>query len=165
MVRLAGGSLQTGTPAEAVKAAATKALVRRYPQFDPGDNPGWGRVWERAQRKDPDAMKAVDHAGPPESHPVCKALLDALGPGRKGADLRKMFDDPPYGWPRDAVDGALLVLANAGQIRVSGEDGKSVNLAELARPKLSACTFRRETTVVDITHRPRRAQHSSTRSA
>ncbi|HEY2481958.1 MAG TPA: hypothetical protein VGI30_07160, partial [Caulobacteraceae bacterium] len=152
-VRLAGGAMQTGTPAEAVKAAATKALVRRYPQFDPSDNPGWGRVWERAQRKDPDAMKAVDFSGPPQSHPVCKALLDALGAGRKGVDLRKMFDDPPYGWPRDAVDGGLLVLANLGQVRVIGEDGKPANLADLPRPKLSACTFRRETTVVDVTHR------------
>ena len=149
----AGGRRIPGPPSEAVKAAATNALARLYPQFAEGDHAGWDRVRDRAVRKDPDAMKAVDHAGAPESHPVCKAMLTELGPGRKGSDLRTKFTNSPYGWSQDAVDGALVVLANAGLVRVTGNDGKPASLPDLPRQKLGTCTFRGETTVITIAQR------------
>ena len=149
----AGGKLIPGPPSEAVKAAATNALARLYPQFAEGDHAGWDKVRGRAMRKDPDAIKAVDHAGAPESHPVCKALLTELGPGRKGSDLRSKFTGPPYGWSQDAVDGTLVVLANAGLVRVTGDDGKPASLPDLPRQKLGTCTFRGETTIITITER------------
>ena len=149
----AGGALVTGALADAVKAAAANSIVRRYPDFGVADHPGWGKVYERAQRKDPDAMKAVDHSAPPETHPVARALLAELGSGKKGSDLRRKFDEPGYGWPKDAVDGMLVALANAGLLRVTGEDGKPASLPDLPRTKISSCTFRNETTVVTITHR------------
>jgi hypothetical protein len=149
----AGGKLVTGAPADAVKAAATNALARLYPQFSDGDHGGWDKVRERAMRKDPEAMRAIDHASAPEAHPVCKALLADLGPGRKGSDLRAKFTAPPYGWPQDAVDGALVVLANAGQVRVTGDDGKPASLPDLPRQKLGTCTFRAETTIITVMQR------------
>ena len=149
----AGGKLISGTPGDAVKKAATNALARLYPKFADGDHVGWDQVHDRAMRKDPDAIKAVDHAGAPESHPVCKAVLADLGPGRKGSDLRSKFTAPPYGWSRDAVDGALVVLANAGLVRVTGEDGKPASLPDLPRQKIGTCTFRSETTVISIAQR------------
>ena len=149
----AGGKLIAGPPSEAVKAAATNALARLYPQFAEGDHAGWDKVRSRAMRKDPDAIKAVDHTGAPESHPVCKALLTELGPGRKGSDLRSKFTGPPHGWSQDAVDGALVVLANAGLVRVTGDDGKPASLPDLPRQKLGTCTFRGETTIITIAQR------------
>ena len=148
-----GGKLSAGLPAEAVKMAATGALARLYQQFADGDHGGWDKVRDRAMRKDPDAMKAVDHVGAPESHPVCKAVLAELGPGRKGSDVRSRFTGPPYGWSQDAVDGALIVLANAGQVRVTGDDGKPASLPDLPRQKVGTCTFRRETTIITIAQR------------
>ena len=152
-VHQAGGKLIAGSPSEAVKVAATNALARLYPQFAEGDHVGWDKVRGRAMRKDPDAMKAVDHAGAPESHPVCKALLTELGPGRKGSDLRSKFTGPPYGWSQDAVDGALVVVANAGLVRVTGDDGKPASLPDLPRQKIGTCTFRGETTIITIAQR------------
>ena len=149
----AGGKLISGTPGEAVKGAATNALARLYPQFADSDHAGWDKVRDRSMRKDPDAMKAVDHAGAPEGHPVCKAVLAELGPGRKGSDLRSKFTGPPYGWSQDAVDGALIVLANAGLVRVTGDDGKPASLPDLPRQKLGTCTFRGETTIITIAQR------------
>jgi hypothetical protein len=149
----AGGKLISGVPVDAAKEAATNALARLYPQFTDGDHAGWDKVRERAVRKDPDAMKAVDHNGAPESHPVCKALLADLGPGRKGADLRTKFTSPPYGWSQDTVDGALIALANAGLLRVTGDDGKPASLPDLPRQKLGTCTFRVETTIITIAQR------------
>ncbi len=149
----AGGKLIAGTPCEAVKEAATNALARLYPKFADGDHAGWDKVRERAIRKDPDAIRAVDHAGAPESHLVCKAVLTDLGSGRKGSDLRSRFTAPPYGWSQDAVDGALIVLANAGLVRVIGEDGRPASLPDLPRQKLGTCTFRSETTIITIEQR------------
>lgn len=149
----AGGKLISGIPSDAVKTAANNALARLYPQFADGDHPGWDKVRDRGVHKDPDAMKAVDHVGAPESHPVCKALLADLGPGRKGSDLRAKFTNPPYGWSQDAVDGALIVLANAGLLRVIGDDGKPASLPDLPRQKLGTCTFRAETTIITIAQR------------
>lgn len=152
-VMQAGGKLVSGTPADAVKTAATNALARLYPQFADGDHAGWAKVREQAVRKNPDAMKAVDHAGAPESHPVCKALLVDLGSGRRGSELRNKFTAPPYGWDQDTVDGALVALANAGQLRVTGEDGKPASLPDLPRQKLGTCMFRAETTIITVAQR------------
>lgn len=149
----AGGAVGPGVPADAVKDAASKALVRLYPQFLDADHAGWGKVLDSARRKDPDAIKAVDHSGTPETHPVCKALLADLGPGRRGSDVRSKFMAAPNGWPQDAIDAALTVLANAGQLRVTGEDGKPASLPDLPRAKLGTCTFRAETTVITVSQR------------
>ena len=149
----AGGKLIGGVSVDAVKTAANNALARLYPHFADGDHSGWDKVRDRAVQKDPDAMKAVEHTGAPEAHPVCKALLAELGPGRKGSDLRTKFTNPPYGWSQDAVDGALIVLANAGLVRVTGEDGKPASLPDLPRQKLGTCTYRAETTIITIAQR------------
>jgi hypothetical protein len=149
----AGGKVVSGAPADAVKQAATNALARLYPQFVDGDHSGWGKVRDQAVKKNPDAMKAVDHTGAPEGHSVCKALIADLGPGRKGADLRSKFTNAPYGWSQDAVDGALIVLANAGLLRVTGDDGKPASLPDIPRQKIGTCTFRSETTIITIQQR------------
>lgn len=149
----AGGTVIAGAPSEAVKAAAQNALVRLYGQFGDADHPGWGKVLDQARKKNPDAIKAVDHAGSPETHPVCKAILAYLGPGRKGADIRANFIGTPYGWPQDAIDGALMVLANVGQLRVIGEDGKAASLPDLPRAKIGVCTFKSETTIITLPQR------------
>jgi hypothetical protein len=146
----AGGTVVTGQLASAVKTAAGNALVRMYPQFDDADHAGWGKAFAQAQKKHPDAIKAVDHQGAPETHPVCRAILGHLGAGKKGSEVRNHFGAAPYGWPQDAIDGALLILANAGQLRVTGEDGKPVTLAELPRQKIGLCGFRPETTIINV---------------
>lgn len=152
----AGGSVVPGPLASAVKTAAANALARLYPQFDEADHPGWEEVFDRAHRKkEPDAIKAVDHQGSPETHPVCKAILQHLGPGRKGSEIRAHFEAQPYGWPKDAIDGALTVLANAGLVKVTGEDGKDAALTDFPRQrqKIGLCTFRPESTVVTVGQR------------
>lgn len=153
-VLLAGGAEQPGTYLkDRLHTAAQAALVRLYPRFDTGDDPGWERVVKAAQGGQADALKLVGHNGTPESHPVCQAVLSRLGAGRKGKELRDEFEGPPYGWPQDAVDGALLVLDHADLIRTLGEDGKEVGLRTLARQKISLCRFLPEADTVTFPHR------------
>lgn len=149
----AGGKVVTGALADAVREAASNALARLYPKFADADHPGWSKVFDRAMKKDPDAMKAVDHSGAPEAHPVCKAILAELGSGRKGSSVRTKFMEPEYGWSQDAVDAALVVLANAGHVKVTGEDAKPASPSDMARSKIGVCTFKQETTHVSMPQR------------
>jgi hypothetical protein len=153
-VILAGGSVQTGTYLkDRLHAAAQAALVRLYPQFDTADDPGWERVVKNAQGGQADALKAVGHNGPPDTNPVCQMIRARLGAGRKGKELRDEFEASPYGWPQDAVDGALLVLSHAGLIRTLGEDGKEAVLRQLPRQKIGLCRFLPETHTITTTHK------------
>lgn len=146
-VLLAGGA-EIGAAlsrADAVKEAAQRVLDRLYPDFRPADHAGWDRVVAKAKARDPDAIKEVGHQGEPQDHPLCKALLRAVGGGKRGSDLRTLFSLPPYGWSREAVDAALRVLALAGQVKVTGPDHKPVpDLAALNDTQLGTCTFAAE---------------------
>jgi hypothetical protein len=127
--------------------------VRFYPQFDTADDPGWERVVKNAQAGQADALKAVGHNGAPDTNPVCQMIRAKLGAGRRGKELRDEFEGPPFGWPQDAVDGALLVLAHAGLIRVLGDDGKETVLRSLPRQKIGLCRFLPETHTVTTIHK------------
>ncbi len=153
-VVLAGGSEQPGASLkDRLQTGAQAALVRLYPQFETADDPGWERVVKNAQSGQADALKAVGHNGPPDTNPVCQMIRAKLGAGRKGKELRDEFEGSPYGWPQDAVDGALLVLAHAGLIRVLGEDGKETVLRSLPRQKIGLCRFLPETHTITIAHK------------
>ena len=117
-IYLAGGDLVNGMLLTSkVEDAAKSCLDRLYPQFHLADSPEWHKVIERAKKGDGDAMAAVGHKGDPEAHAVCKAILDYVGFGKKGTDIRKVFGNPPYGWPQDAIDAALIVLHTGGQVQ------------------------------------------------
>jgi hypothetical protein len=141
----AGGATISGSLKDALQKAAQNALVRLYPQFDQADHPSWAGVVTRGQAGQLDALQAVDHNGSPETHAVCHAIRQALGAGRRGSELRATFELSPFGWPRDALDGALLVMDNADLIRTVGEDGQETALRSLARNRFGTARFQLET--------------------
>ena len=134
--------------ADAAKEGAARVLDRLYPEFLAADHAGWDRVDGQARKHVPDAMKEVGHTGDPQDHPVCKAFLRALTPAKRGSDLRNRFAAPPYGWPKEAVDAAMRVLANAGQVKVAASDGKPAIAADLTATQLGTCIFSPETRIV-----------------
>jgi hypothetical protein len=79
--------------------------------------------------------------------------MRALKPSNKGSGLHADFAAAPYGWPREAVEAAMLVLANAHQIKMTGSDGKSVTAADLNATQLRNCTFAPENRVVSASER------------
>ena len=152
---LAGGA-EVGagmSRADAVKDGALRVLDRLYPEFVAADMLGWDRVITKAKAGVPDAIKEVGHQGEPKDHPVCKELLRALGASRKGSDLRTLFAAPPYGWPKDAVDAAMLVLANASEVKVTDANHKPAVLANLPVSQFGTCTFAPENIVISTTQR------------
>ncbi|MGH7120787.1 MAG: BREX system P-loop protein BrxC [Acetobacteraceae bacterium] len=153
---LVAGGAEVGSGlarADAVREAATRVLDRLYPEFAIADHPGWDRVVREARRHVPDCLKEVGHAGDPQDHPVCKAFLRALRPSKKGSELIAAFGGPPYGWPDEAIEAAMLTLANAGQIKITGADGKPVVAAATNATQLRKCTFTPENRVVSAGER------------
>lgn len=139
------GELTIASLRGGVESAAEKALIRLFPKFTMGDNPNWGKVVSKARDGAPDALEAVGHAGEPVAHPVCKEVLAAISTGgSKGTELYHNFTGNPYGWPKDAVSGAVLTLLAAGNIRAA-QDGKELTgPKELPPTQIGKATFYKE---------------------
>jgi hypothetical protein len=134
---------------EKVKSAASDSLDRLFPNFKEADDHRWNSVINRAKNKDPNALQAVDHKDNPEKHPVCAAILASIGVGRKGKEIRDQFEAAPYGWPRDAIDGALITLHTVGQVRATYK-GTLLPLGQLDQAKVPVTDFRTETVAIDV---------------
>ena len=137
---------------DGVQAAAQASLIRRYPQFEQGDNPKWERVSEQARKGVKSPLAALPYDGDAEKQPVCASILNHIGGGKRGGDVRKHFTAPPYGWPQDTVDGALLALFAGGCVR-SSLNGTPLEAANLTGPAINAADFKVETVVITVMQR------------
>jgi hypothetical protein len=130
--------------ADRINRAAKSSAIRLYSQFDVADHDLWSKVLDEARKGNLEALKAVGHTQEADKHPVCQKLLAYIGPGKKGAEIRDNFEVPPFGWPRDAIDGALYALLAAGHIKASDASSKTVDAKSLDRAKLTQASFQRE---------------------
>jgi hypothetical protein len=119
-VYLGGGQEANGIElADKVQDSANSALQRLFPQFSEADHANWGQVVNRARAGDVGALSQVGYPGDVTKHPVCRRVLDLIGAGKKGKDIREHFKSAPFGWPQDAIDGALFVMLVAGNLRAT----------------------------------------------
>jgi len=113
----------------------TRAIQRMYYRFSDADAVGWDRVINRVKGGDKTPMKQIGFEREPEEHPVCKEILKRLNTPKTGKEVRKALDAPPFGWPRDAVDGALMVLVATGHLKARFNN-KPVSAPELDKTKI-----------------------------
>ncbi|AKX54390.1 hypothetical protein AKN90_00615 [Thiopseudomonas alkaliphila] len=148
----AGGAEEfEGTLAERVEKAAKASLVRLYREFDAADNPHWGKVYERARKEGGHtALELLGYQGEPEKHPVCAQIMRYMGASKRGNEIREHFTKPPYGWPQDAIEGALFVLLASGEVVAKDSQHNPVAATELERKNVGQTTFAPES----ITIRP-----------
>ena len=138
---------------EHVKEALYHGLARLFPKFSDGDAAKWHNVVDRAAEGAPDPLASIDYEGEVARHPVCRAILDQIGArGATGQDVRKHFEAPPYGWPRDAVNGGLITLLRAGLLRAT-RYGRPLQALRLTRQDIGPAEFFREEIVVGAEHR------------
>ncbi len=143
-VFMAGGNEVAGMfMQDRVEEAAKNALTRLYPQFDVADDPRWDKVVERAKKGDSNALEALGFKGDPDKHPVCAAILSFVNAGKKGSEIRKQFSSGQYGWPQDAIDGALVLLSVTGHLRLT-QNGQPFDPRQLDHSKIGICDFRTE---------------------
>lgn len=150
-----GGGQEVDGPslADAVKLAAERALKRLYPKFSDADHKNWSKVIERARQGSGDTLEDVGYQGEVIKHPVVAALLPIVGQASRGADVRKHFEDPPYGWPKDAIDGAIYTLVASGHLRATDATGKALGAKTLERAKIAQTSFRKESTTITALER------------
>lgn len=150
-----GGGTEPGGKAlqEKLTEAAKAAAIRLFPSFSAGDHAKWGEVLPAIKQGSGDPLARVGHQGPPEAHPVCKEILSFIGNGApKGSAIRAHFQAPPYGWPRDAIDGALMALTASGQI-VAKRDGVQVEAKSFDAHTIGGATFEKEGDIVTAAER------------
>ena len=151
-VFLGGGQEANGIElADKVQDSASSALVRLFPQFAEADHANWGQVVARARSGDVGALSQVGYAGNPTQHPVCRRVIEVIGAGKKGKDLRDHFKAAPYGWPQDAIDGALFVMLVAGNLRAT-HNGQPVQ-ASLPQNQVGPVSFYVDVPPLDVQQR------------
>ena len=135
-----------------VRYAAERSLARLYPSFSMADHTGWSTVLRRAREGSTSALEAVDYKGSSESHPVTQEILNAVGSGKRGIDIRKQFEASPYGWPQDAIDGALVALVADGKLRATYDD-RPVTAKDLTQTIIGRAFFHVEEIILTTTQK------------
>ncbi len=140
-----GGNEITGSDLRlAILDAAKNSLQRLYPEFHVADQEGWDKVYNRAKQGSPDALKAIGFNDDPKDQEVCKKILNYIGGGKKGSEIISHFENAEFGWPGDAIDGALQVLLIARYVKALDPRGKTIDPKELERRAMRQATFKVE---------------------
>lgn len=141
-VFLGGGQEANGIElADKVQDSADSALERLFPQFSEADHANWGQVVNRARTGDVGALSQVGYPGDVTKHPVCRLVLNLIGAGKKGKDIREHFRSAPFGWPQDAIDGALFVMLVAGNLRATTDNGQPAQAQTLPQNQVGVARF------------------------
>lgn len=138
--------------ADKVRAAAEASLDRLFPSFRDADHDRWDTAINRAKNGDEAALQVVGWNDKPERHPVCFAILSAVGSGKKGREVRLAFEESPYGWSRDAVDAGLIVLHTAGHLRAT-LNSNPLTPGQLDQAKIPVTEFRVESITLDVSQK------------
>ena len=150
-VQLGGGSSPTGTALrDRIENGAQSAATRLFSKFDDADDARWSQVIDRIKKgSGADALKQVGYDADPEQHPVVKEVLGRIsGAGTPASDVEKAVLSAPFGWPRDALMGAIGVLLDNGLVRatINGSDASTDKV--LSQTRLGTVHLRRESTVL-----------------
>lgn len=128
-----------------VQDGAADSLSRLFPRFAEADHKAWEVVIRRARQGDDSPLSAVGWKGATEDHPVCKEIAHAAGTGKEGRHLRAEFEKPPFGWPRDAIDAALIALHSAGHILATdSKTSEAIQPRHLDQNRIAKASFRME---------------------
>ncbi|MCO4261480.1 BREX system P-loop protein BrxC [Pseudarthrobacter sp. MDT3-26] len=150
----AGGSRAEGATLKAkVEWAALRAADRLFPQFSLADNPAWSKVVDRARGGNTAALEAVGYTGDANKHPVAKLVFEALNSTwTVGSAILSKFSRAPYGWPKDAINGAIFALLVSGDIRaqVSGKDAAAPSIPTTG---VGAASYIRESISIGVQER------------
>lgn len=134
---------------ERIKAATEASLVRMFPRFKDADSAAWEAVIKRAREGADHPFQPTGHTDATEKHAVCQQVMAAIGAGKSGSDVRKTLGGSPFGWPRDAVDAALIALHRLQHITAT-LNGQAVPLGQLDQNKIAKAEFRVEHATLSV---------------
>jgi hypothetical protein len=97
-------------------------------------------------------FQPLKYEGPIEQHPVCQQVRQTIGSGKTGTQIRKELEAAPFGWPRDAVDAALIALHSCQQV-IGTLNGAPVERGQLDQNRIPKAEFRLEKTNISLDDR------------
>lgn len=132
-----------------IKAATHASLVRMFPRFKDADSAAWEAVIKRAREGADHPFQPTGHTDATEKHAVCQQVIATIGAGKSGSDVRKALGGSPFGWPRDAVDAALIALHRLQHITAT-LNGQAVPAGQLDQNKIAKAEFRVEHATLSV---------------
>ena len=126
-----------------IKAATDASLVRMFPRFKEADSAAWDAVIKRARDGADHPFQPTGHTDATEKHAVCQQVVTTIGAGKSGSDVRRTLGGTPFGWPRDAVDAALIALHRLQHLTAT-LNGQAIPLGQLDQNKIAKADFRVE---------------------
>lgn len=135
-----------------LRDAAEASLIRLFPRFKEADSAAWPSVIKRARDGAEHPFQPAGHNDATEKHPVCQQVLSVIGSGKTGTEVRKALAACPFGWPRDAVDAALIALHRSQHLSAT-LNGAPLAGGELDQNKIAKAEFRVEQATISINDR------------
>ena len=135
-----------------LRAAGEDSLARLFPRFREADDAAWPAAIKRARDGADHPLQPVGHGDAVEKHPVCRQAIAQIGTGASGAALRKALAGVPFGWPRDAVDAALVALHRTRHLSAT-LNGAALPPGQLDQNRIAKAEFRVERTALSIQDR------------
>ena len=132
-----------------IKAATDASLVRMFPRFKEADSAAWEAVIKRARDGADHPFQPTGHTDATEKHAVCQQVITTIGAGKSGSDVRRTLGGTPFGWPRDAVDAALIALHRLQHLTAT-LNGQAIPLGQLDQNKIAKADFRVEHATLSV---------------
>jgi hypothetical protein len=145
VVQGGGNEVHGESLAKKLAIAADASVARLFPRFPDADADlrNWGVAVRRARDGADQPFLPVGWERAVDDHPVGREILSRIGTGKRGTDLRRELKAPPFGWPQDAIDAALLSLHRSGTLRAT-LNGQVVAQGQLDQTKIQSAEFRTE---------------------
>ena len=147
-----GNEVYSSTLDERIRTAGEDSLARLFPRFGEADSAEWSSAIRRARDGADHPLQPAGHMEALETHPVCREALAKIGTGASGAAVRKALADSPFGWPRDAVDAALIALHRSRHLSAT-LNGAAVPPDGLDQNRISKAEFRVERAALPVKDR------------
>lgn len=149
-----GAELLQQSLEQKLQEAATASLIRLFPRFNEADAlpSAWASAIKRAREGSDQPFQVVGWSGSTEQHPVCQQVVNTIGLGKTGTDVRKVLRSSPFGWPQDAIDAALIALHRLQHVSAI-LNGVSVQLGHLDQNKIAKAEFRVEKSTLSVQER------------
>ena len=135
--------------ADRIREGAAASLARLFPRFPQGDHAAWSAAIRRAAERSEEPFTPLDWDRDASEHPVCKQVLATVGAGKRGTEVQRGLAAAPFGWPRDAVDAALIALHASGRLRAT-RNGEPIALGQLNQTGVKTAVFRAEQVVLTV---------------
>lgn len=135
-----------------IRQGAEASLARLFPRFPEGDHAAWSAAIRRAAERSEEPFTPLGWDRDAADHPVAREVMATVGAGARGTEVHRTLAAAPFGWPRDAVDAALIALHAAGRLRAT-RNGEPLAPGGLKQAAVKTAVFRPEQVVLTVSQK------------